>query len=98
MVTFLLAGVLLSVLAEKRGQFTHPRGYLPPIVAFTIATLVKYSALPLIVLYILFLACRALRPRPSTDFQFREAVSHYWRPALLRICTPSTPTSLRPAR
>ena len=94
MVTFLLAGVLLSVLAEKRGQFTHPRGYLPPIVAFTIAALVKFSALPLIVLFILFLACRALRPRPSTGFQFREAVSHYWRSAFLIICTASIASCL----
>ncbi len=94
MVTFLLVGVLLSVLAEKRGQLTRPRGYLPPIVAFTIAALVKFTSLPLIVLFILFLAGRTLRPQLSTVFHFKEAVLHYWRSAFLILCTASIASGL----
>ena len=94
MVTFLLVGILLSIRAEKRGQLTHPRGYIPPLIAFTLATLIKFTTLPLIVLFILFLTCRALRPAQSPALPFRKAVMHYWRPALLTVCIATISGSL----
>jgi len=86
MVTLLLVGILLSIRAEKRGQFTHPRGYVPPLIAFTLAALIKFTTLPLIVLFIIFLTCRVLRPAQSPALPFRKAVMQRWRPALLTIC------------
>ncbi len=86
MVTFLLGGILLSIRAEKRGQLTHPRGYLPPLIAFTLAALIKFTMLPLIALFIIFLTWRALRPAQSPGLPFRKAVMHHWRPALLTAC------------
>ncbi len=86
MVTFLLLGILLSVRAEKAGQLIHPRGYILPIVAFTLAALIKFTMLPVIALFILFLAWRALRPTPSTALHFKEAILHHWQSALLPVC------------
>jgi len=86
MVTFLLVGILLSVRAEKTGQLTQPRGYIPPVVAFTMAALVKFTTLPVIALFILFLGWRVLHSTPSTALNFKEAVIHHWRSALLSAC------------
>src|SRR5260370_26651167 len=44
MVTFLLAGVLLILLSEKMGEFTHARCYLPPLRLLYLATVVKFSS------------------------------------------------------
>lgn len=83
MVTLLLVGILLSIRAEKRGQLTHPRGYLPPLTAFTLAALIKFTMLPLVVLFIIFLTWKVLRPAQSPALSFRKAIVHHWRPALL---------------
>ena len=86
MVTFLLAGILLSIRAEKNGRLTQPRGYLLPIIAFMMAALVKFTMLPVVVLFIILLACRALQPESlSTTFSFRKAVVQRWRPALQTV-------------
>lgn len=94
MVTLLLLGILLGIRAEKKGQLTHARGYLPPIVAFTIAVLVKFTTLPLVVLFIIFVACRALRPTLSPALPIRETISLRWRPALLTVCIATITSAL----
>jgi hypothetical protein len=94
MVTFLLLGILLSLRAEKAGYLTDPRGYLPPLVAFTLAALVKFTTLPVIALFILFLTWRALRSQPSNTFRLKEAMAQRWRPALLLACTASITSAL----
>ncbi|HJT57107.1 MAG TPA: hypothetical protein VJ761_11480 [Ktedonobacteraceae bacterium] len=85
MVTFILAGILLAVRADRQGLLTTPRGYLPSIIAFTLATLIKFTTLPLIVLFILLLACRVLHPANSTLQSIRETFAHRWKPTLLTI-------------
>src|SRR5258708_12363563 len=86
MVTFLLAGILLSIRAEKHGRLTQPRCYLLPIIAFMMAALVKFTILPVVVLFIILLAWRALQPESlSTTFSFRKAVVQRWRPALQTV-------------
>ena len=85
MVTFILVGILLAVRADRQGLLTRQRGYLPAIIAFTLATLIKFTTLPLIVLFILLLACRTLRPANSTLQSIRETFSHRWKPTLVTI-------------
>ena len=82
MVTFMLAGILLAVRADRRGQLTQPRGYLLPTVAFSLAALIKFTTLPLIVLFIILLACRVLRPATSTSMSSKDIFSRRWQPAL----------------
>ncbi|HYL42840.1 MAG TPA: hypothetical protein VEU97_05595 [Ktedonobacteraceae bacterium] len=62
MVTLILLGVLLCVRAEQR-RFTRPSDYLPPVIAFTLATLIKFTAAPVIVFYIILLAYRVFHLR-----------------------------------
>ncbi len=75
MISFLLAGILLAASSERRGQTLQVRGYLPVIAALTLAALVKFTALPIIAAYLLFLACKAFRPTTSSPRELRQA----WR-------------------
>ncbi len=81
MVTFLLLGVLLCIRAEQRG-FTKPIDYLPPIVAFTLAAMIKFTSMPLIIFFLVLLARRTLY-QASSDAQ--KSVALYWRPAILKV-------------
>jgi len=54
MVTFMLLGVLLSMRAEQN-DITCFRFYAAPLVVFTLAALVKFSAIPIIALFIVML-------------------------------------------
>ena len=55
MVTLILLGILLCLHAEQR-HFARPSHYIPPVLAFTLAALVKFTALPLIALFLVVLA------------------------------------------
>jgi hypothetical protein len=85
MVTFMLGGILLAVRADSKGQLTQLRGYLLPVIFFTLATLIKFTTLPLIALFIILLACRVLRSAASTSQTLRETFSRHWKPALITV-------------
>jgi hypothetical protein len=59
-VTFILLGLWLCARAEKR-RITQLRAYVLPLVAFTLAALVKYITAPLIAIFIITLFVRTLR-------------------------------------
>lgn len=82
MVTFLLLGILLLALAEKRGMLTAPRGYLPAMIAFTLAALVKFTALPVVALAFVFLAWKVLHSSTTTP-SFFAALRRHWKRASL---------------
>lgn len=82
MITFVLLGVLLSAHAERQGTLLRPRGYLPAIVAFTLAVLVKFTTLPVLAAYLLFLVCKVLRSSHEGAFEAKLALRN-WRSALL---------------
>lgn len=81
MITFMLLGILLCVRAEQHG-FIRPIHYLLPGVAFTLATLVKFTALPLIILYLVLLARKALYPIMS---EANKVMRLQWRSAILKV-------------
>jgi hypothetical protein len=76
MVTFLLLGLFLCTRAEARGTFLRARGYIPPLLAFTFATLIKFSAAPAIGVFIIALFCAVLRSSKQADgrLSWRRAV------------------------
>lgn len=84
MITFVLAGILLAARAEKRAETLRPHGYLPVIGALTLAALVKYTSLPLLAVYLLFLACKAIRSANGNTQTISQTLSN-WRPILLTI-------------
>ncbi len=84
MITFILLGILFSVRAEKR-RFAQRGWYLLPIAAFTLAALVKYTVAPLIVLFLIALACIRLRPASTTSLHLRENTALRWKSALLAV-------------
>jgi hypothetical protein len=60
MLSLLLTGMLLCLRAEQMG-FVRPAYYLPPILAFTLAALVKFVVAPVILFYLVLMASRVLR-------------------------------------
>lgn len=78
MVTFFLLGLLFSARYElqKAGGL---RSYLPSLLAFTVATLIKFTALPLVVLSLVMLARKKLYP--PTELSHRQKPQ--LKPALL---------------
>lgn len=81
MMTFVLLGIFLAIRAERRGYVSRMSGYLPTTAVLTLAVLVKFTALPILIIYLLFLVCSALRPLPDENREFRQALRN-WRPAL----------------
>jgi hypothetical protein len=80
MSVFLLLGFLLSVRANQRG-FTKPILYLPPLLAFTLATLVKFTTIPIVLIFLMVLASKILGvPKPKSVLR-----SIRWGPALLHV-------------
>lgn len=75
MVMFLVAGLYWLAKAERNHTFLQLRGYLLPLIAFTCATLVKFSAAPALAVCVLAI----LFARLQTDSKAGRPV---WWPAL----------------
>jgi hypothetical protein len=95
MMTFILLGVFYSVHAEHNGTSTYPtwREYLAPILAFSLATLVKFSAAPVIALYLILLARKVFLAHGDND----KAATKLWYihiPAVLKTIIPAGVISL----
>ncbi len=76
MMTCILSGIFLCVRGEQH-EFIQARQYLPPIIAFTCAALIKFTAAPIIVFYLILVARRVFtsellsQQRKQTDHRFR---------------------------
>src|SRR5947209_17289181 len=84
MVTLILVGILLCLHAEQR-HFTRPSHYLPPVLAFTLAALVKFTALPLIALFLVVLARNTLYSAQPASPTNEKNVSLHWKSMFLKV-------------
>src|SRR5947209_3994440 len=85
MVTLILLGILLCLHAEQR-HFARPSHYLPPVLAFTLAALVKFTALPLIALFLVMLARNTLYPAQAASLTTNEQTGAlHWRSMFLKV-------------
>ncbi len=85
MVTLILLGILLCLYAEQQ-HFARPSHYLPPVLAFTLAALVKFTALPLIALFLVVLARNTLYPAQATSLTTNEQTGALqWRSMFLKV-------------
>ena len=66
MLGFILLGIFLSILAEE-SNFLAPTNYLPPLIAFTLAALIQPIVAPIIVLFLILLACKAFHAMAATS-------------------------------
>ena len=85
MLTFILLGIYLIARAQQRNTLTSPRGDLPPVVAFTLAALVKFTALPIIALFLVFLAWNVLRGSDATNAEARASGTLQWEKAIVAV-------------
>lgn len=94
MVSLLLLGIWFSLRAEQQ-NFARPTRYLLAIIAFTLATLVKITALPLIALFLVLLARRAMSPFASTPSLRLDYIrSLNWKAALQKVLLAAMVSSL----
>jgi hypothetical protein len=80
MITFILLGILLSVRTERSDRNGF-RGYVLPLVVFTLAVLVKLGAIPIVVFFVVMLFWKTFQrpsPRPGRWDRLLR-----WRAALL---------------
>jgi hypothetical protein len=82
LVTLILLGICLCARAEQRG-FAFLRNYLPIIVIFTLAALVKFTAAPLIVFSLVLLARHTLISNDSIESKKSVVLSR--RLALMKV-------------
>jgi hypothetical protein len=74
MVTLILAGIYFYLRAEQQAQEPIWQRFLPSALAFSLAVLVKLTALPVLALYILLLAIRAFKETPLPDKTLSSAL------------------------
>ncbi len=91
MITFILLGIWLSLRAELKG-FTRIRGYAPPLLALTMAVLVKFTSTPLIILFIFLLMRKTLMEAQALPLVNRGILR--WRHTLRHVCIASVLCSL----
>jgi len=84
MVTLILLGILLCLHAEQR-HFARPSHYLPPVLAFTLAALVKFTALPLIALFLVVLARNTLYSAQPASPTNEKNGSRHWKSMFLKV-------------
>ena len=82
MISLILLGILLCLRAEQQN---FARRDLLPIIAFTLATLVKFTALPLIALFLVLLARKSLYSTHSVPLTNELHASPRWRHTLLKL-------------
>src|SRR5260221_12811849 len=88
MVTFVLLGVLLSARAEQN-DIARFRYFVAPLVVFTLAALVKLSAIPIITLFIVMLFWKTFYAKPAVPDHRPQSVLTRWRAALFIALSPS---------
>jgi hypothetical protein len=82
MITLILLGVLFTTRAEQSASGRLYSAILPACM-FALAALVKYTAAPLIVLFVILLAARSLRPESDLSLNVWKQLARRWKPALL---------------
>ncbi len=83
MVTCILVGIFLCVRSEQHG-FTQAHQYLPPIIMFTCATLIKFTAAPILVFYLVLIARCVFTHEPLSQQQDQMYNRFRWL-ATLRV-------------
>src|SRR5260370_19209733 len=88
MVTFILLGVLLSVRSEQN-DIARFLDHAVPLVVFTLAALVKFSAIPIIALFIVMLFWKTFYAKPAVPDPRPQSVLTSWRAALFTALSAS---------
>ncbi len=83
MMTCILFGIFLCIRAEQH-TLLHARQYLPPIIAFTCAALIKFTAAPIIVFYLILIARRVFTQEMLPQ-QSRQAYHRFRWLRMLRM-------------
>lgn len=93
MVTLLLLGILLTLRAEQQ-RFARPSHYLPPIIVFTLAVLVKFTAAPLIFLFLVLMSSH-LYSTNLLDVQHHQSTAFQpWRRIFPKVLLAATTSGL----
>ncbi len=84
MVACILVGVLLSIRAEQH-EFKQARYYLPPALVFTSAALIKFTAAPLLLFYLVLIARRIFVCEQVPEQQTQTSRKYKWNATLRAV-------------
>ena len=91
MMTLVLLGLFYMAQIEYKGIIRPDfKAYIGPILAFSLATLVKFSAAPILALYLIVLARKALIAQSSQD----ETVAVAWHSQVFTVLKTIIPAGL----
>ncbi len=68
MLFLVLLGIYLGARAERRGMIWRLKGYGPAVVALALAAMVKFTALPVLFAFVLYVLCKATQERRRVAF------------------------------
>jgi hypothetical protein len=68
MLFLVLLGIYLGARAEKRDTICRLTGYGPAVVALALAAMVKFTALPVLFAFVLYVLCKATQERRRVTF------------------------------
>ena len=88
LVSCILLGILLCVRAEQTA-FATVRSYLPPLLAFTCAALIKFTAAPLLAFYLVLLTRRTLSAQPPS-----QRSTSLWLPVVRKVAIATLTSTL----
>jgi len=89
LVTFMLLGILLWVRLKEERTLSNLRlrDYLPSLIMFSLALLVKFTAAPLLALFLVLLARLSLSVTQAESTAKEKPVIFHWQPALIIFLT-----------
>src|SRR5579884_1094753 len=88
MVTLMLSGILYWIQREQKHATTMTpslRTYLPALLCFTLAALIKFTAIPLIVLFLVLLARKTLYSAPGDNLSTKTTLQ--WSTTVRTVMT-----------
>ena len=85
MCTFMLLGICLALQVEYK-ECIRPKRYILPLLALTMATLIKFTSAPLLIFFIFLLFCKILQPLEVDIYPFSKKNAQRWVYGMLQAC------------
>ncbi len=86
----MLLGIWLAVRVEHKKILLHPKGYIPPLLALTMAALIKFTVAPLIIFLITLLIRKTLFSSQDVTHSSPYHATFRWLTSIQTVCIASS--------
>ncbi len=88
MCTFMLLGIWLALQVEHK-EFIRPKRYILPLLALTMATLIKFTSAPLLIFFIFLLFCKTFQHSEADIYPISQKNALRWVYGILQASIAS---------